>query len=129
MIATEHDNFDFTKPADTKWARLTIRLGAQSVVGIGKVTRWRQVGLMITQLFSPLGNGDKDIIDTVDLIVPWFRGQTFDGIRFREAQFSTIGQTQGWWQWNLQFPFEADDFDKRPTTGDQPKLWIGNYWI
>jgi len=115
-LLTLYDNQDegtFDKPDNAMWCRLSIRDGDNNQVATGGSggNTFRRSGVMIAQLFSPLGLGDKDQREMAGKIEAVFRCTTISSVKFRTPDMNTVGRTQGGdeWQVNVTCPFYAND--------------------
>lgn len=108
-IPVHYDNEQKDKPENKLWARLNILPGQSIQVEIGKSERFRTPGVMIVQLFLPIGKGMRDLHKMADKIKTAFRAVTVTGVVFRTPSEENVGRTGSWWQMNVSIPFYADD--------------------
>lgn len=110
-LATQYDNQKFDNPDNTKWCRLTIKCGQTYQVSIGSPTgnRDRTPGVMIAQLFCPVGDGDGGLREVADAIREAFRRVTDTGVTFKTPSINEVGRNGAEWQINVNCPFYADD--------------------
>ncbi|HBG77504.1 MAG TPA: hypothetical protein DDW84_01460 [Phycisphaerales bacterium] len=113
-LSTQYDNQDFTKPADgSMWCRLTIKEGDSEQVSIGSTgsRTERTSGIVIAQVFTPIGIGDKAGIVMADKIKVAFRRITVNGVRFLTPSIKRIGRVDSEWQINVVCPFKFDEIN------------------
>jgi len=110
-LSTQYDNHDTDNPDETSWCRLTIKTGKAQQVSIGNPSaqRYRTPGVMIAQLFCPIGKGDSELKGLADSIIAAFRGVTDTGVTFRTPYMNEVGRKDADWQINVVCPFYADD--------------------
>ena len=109
-LTTQYDNQNLDNPDNENWCRMTIIPGETQQVSIGSpsTNRERTVGVMIAQLFAPLGKGDGEILDIADTIRAAFKRVTDSGVTFKTPYLVRVGQKQDGWQINVVCPFYAD---------------------
>jgi len=111
-LPTQYDNAPFTQPEDSQWCRLTILPAGSTQEDIGTAThRYRTVGVIIAQIFTPLEKGDKEPLIVADTIKTPFRSVSAAGVVYRTPSIGVPGRSRDnkWWQVNLTCPFYADD--------------------
>jgi len=107
-VSVQYDNAPFNPPADDTWIRLRITHSQSNIVGIGKLNRYRNPGILIAQIFAPLNSGDGTIRSLAKEIGNDFRATTIDGVLFRAPSVEVVGENNGWWHVDLMIPFYAD---------------------
>jgi hypothetical protein len=110
-LVTQYDNQSADKPDKVQWCRLTIITGETMQASIGNPSgqRFRTPGIMIAQIFCPIGAGDSGLWDLADSIESAFRCVTDTGVTFKTPYSTKIGKTGNEWQINVTCPFYADD--------------------
>lgn len=109
-LPTHYDNQKFTVPENTRWCRLTVLPGDTEQADMGTpAKRWRTSGVVVAQLFSPLEQGDENILQLADLIAETFRGKTVAPAIFRSPSIVRVGRAGPWWQVNVSCPWFADE--------------------
>jgi len=110
-LQTQYDNQDFENPDNDNWCRLTLKTTETFQVSFGNPqgNRYRTHGVMIAQLFGPLGNGDGKLREIADVIMYAFRGVTDNGVTFRAPSHDEVGIFGDSWQINVVCPFYSDD--------------------
>lgn len=110
-VPTQYDNHNMEPPDDQLWVRLTIVPGDSSQVSIGgdSNNRYRNVGVMIAQIFLPIGHGDQEAYQLADKIKTAFNSKSDSGVVFKTTSIARVGKTNSWWQLNVKCPFYADD--------------------
>lgn len=91
------------------WVQLNVRPGNAQMVSFGPRT-YRQPGVVMTQVFIPVGKGDDRANEIAEAVAGALRGETVSGVRFRATsapQF--VGPDGNWWQTNVTTPFEYDE--------------------
>lgn len=98
------------KPVDKAWARFSIIEGEATQVDTGATTkRFRNIAVMVIQIFVPLGKGTAETESLVDRIRNNFSGKKYSNVVFRVCKPVTVGKTEAWWQTNVVCPFFFDD--------------------
>jgi len=110
-LPTHYDNHKFDNPDNAKWCRLTIKTGETFQMSIGSPDgqRERTHGVMIAQLFGPIGEGDGELREIADAVRAAFRRVTDTGVTFRTPSAHEQGLFSDSWQINVVCPFYADD--------------------
>lgn len=111
-----YDDTDTPPPVDvrTPWARANIRHADGNASSLGGATgkkRYTRIGLVIIQLFTPVGNGMSSSDALVGIVLNAYeQGSAADGVWFRKARPVDIGRNDGWTQTNVMAEFEYDSF-------------------
>jgi hypothetical protein len=110
-LTTQYDNQSLDNPDDKIWCRLTIKFGETELASFGSPSsnRFRTVGTMIAQLFSPIGKGSGELEELADTISNSFKCITQDGVTFIDPDIVNVGEREGMWQINVVCPFYSDD--------------------
>jgi hypothetical protein len=110
-LVTQYDNQSLDNPDNEIWCRLTIKSGetTQESIGSPSSNRDRTSGVMIAQLFAPIGKGDGELKELADVIRAAFKRVTQDGVTFKTPSIYEQGIREGMWQINVVCPFYADD--------------------
>lgn len=110
-LVTQYDNQSLDNPDNEIWCRLTIKSGetTQESIGAPSSNRDRTSGVMIAQLFAPIGKGDGDLKELAETIRAAFKRVTQDGVTFRTPSIYEQGTREGMWQINVVCPFYSDD--------------------
>ena len=104
-----YDNVPFKTPSDsTSWVRLRIFEENVTRLNIGNPGTHRVSGLIVVEIFVPQGRGTQTVRGYADTIAAVFRDQQFSGITCREATPRSVGEYEGWWQYNVSVPFYWD---------------------
>lgn len=97
-------------PHDKVWCRVSVILGdnKRPEVGGGANKTYRRIGMMVVQIFGPIGRGTKMLDDLADEIESKFRSVVDTAVWFSTP--STLpGRRDGpWWNINVNCPFRAD---------------------
>ena len=106
------ENQPFTQPNDNEYVALWIRDGEGGNVALGNSLLRRHPGVVIVQVFALAEKGTKLARDHADTIAAIFRNVqisiTGGVIRFREPRGIPVGEGNGWWQLNVECPFQLD---------------------
>lgn len=104
------DNVAYEPTPQTPWVRLTIVEGEGELAGLaGKgANLYRHRGVVIIQIFVPIGDGDGLARAIADDIATIFRGQLVAGVHFRAPSARRVGPDEAWWQLNVRIPYRAD---------------------
>lgn len=109
-LRTQYDNHDLAKQ-NALWCRLSIGFGDTFQVDCGGASgsRDRTVGVMTARLKVPVGQGDKQLLETAGNVKTAFNRVTDSGVHFRTPSIKRVGRINGEWQINVNCPFYADD--------------------
>ncbi len=105
-LPTQYDNQDFHHPANSLWARASVRFADSKTVSL---KRGRKRGILFVQLFYPYGQGDAAPLAMADNIENKFHGVTAGGIVYRTPTSRPVGRSEKWWQVNVECPFYCDN--------------------
>ena len=102
----------YTPTAGTNWVRLTVKPGAseQKTMAAPGRRMWRQYGVLMLQIFTPIHHGDAGVLSLVETAAAIFRGKTIGAIQFMAPSFAYPGSSGGWNQANVTVPFKWDEF-------------------
>ncbi|WP_148250584.1 phage tail terminator-like protein [Raoultella terrigena] len=89
------------------WARLTNIPGQAGATEIGAGPVVHRTGLIIIQLFVPVGCGTLLITQTADKLTELFEFQDDGRLSYFAVSAVPAGETDGWSQLNLQIPYRA----------------------
>ena len=103
------DNEAYTPVEGTAFVRLAVRhdLGEQeSLGGVGR-RKFDRAGLVFVQCFAPLDNGRATADNLASTARAVFEGKTLtpENIRFYGVTIREIGVSDGWYQINVEAPF------------------------
>lgn len=106
-----HDNAgnDVQPPQNAAWVRLTILPGTSQQVEMGRLRRWRRVGVVTVQIFVPAASGTGLATELSDSVIQIFEGITVSGVIFRATSLNRVGLDGAWLQYNATTPFQADE--------------------
>lgn len=111
-LLVEYDN---GPPVDKKtaslWARLSVRPGEarQLTIGTGTSSRsFRIPGIVAVQIFVSVTTGFDVIQDLADKIRIQFQGVSAGGVLYRSPTQINVGRQGGFWQVNMNIPFQTD---------------------
>lgn len=92
------------------WVRLTIRTGDAEQVGGAPVgaRRFRHVGVVFVQIFTPKGTGDQRARELADEVCAIFRGVTDSGVVFQTPHVEPAGTDDAWYQLTVECPYYRD---------------------
>lgn len=106
----QYDNApEFQQPEGERWCRMNLLAGESNQAEMGAVKTHRNLGVMMVQIFIPLGEGTKPATDLADFIKTKFRSLSFSGVVFRTPSRITVGRREGVYQLNVSCPFFADE--------------------
>lgn len=110
-LPTQYDNHKLDNPDNAQWCRLNIKCGETFQVSIGApgTQRDRTHGVVIAQLFGPVGAGDGALREIADAVRVAFRRVTDAGVTFATPSVHEQGLFEDSWQINVVCPFYADD--------------------
>lgn len=89
------------------WARLTNIAGQAGATEIGDGPVVHRTGLLIIQLFVPVGSGTLLISQTADQLTQHFEFQNDGRLSYFAVSVVPAGEADGWSQLNLQIPYRA----------------------
>jgi hypothetical protein len=109
-VAWPNRKFDPPDPSDVDvWIRPTVLPGVASQVSLGDAPRYRHPGLLVVQVFSPLGVGDGAMRRAADRLMAIYRLARVEGFRFRAPYLDPVGPGETWFQANVVVPYERDE--------------------
>ncbi len=91
------------------WVRVTILTGTSTQVAMGSTRRWRRLGIVTVQIFTPAGSGTGLATRLADTVRDIFEGRTISGIIFRATSLTRVEVDASWMQHNADTPFQADE--------------------
>lgn len=104
---------DFPPATQIPWARVMFLPTAGNQVtlsGIDGQRRFRHVGVVTAQVFTPLGDGGRSTYALAQTIMDGFQGfSTANGVEFRNVRANTIGPSRDWFQVNVLIDYEYDE--------------------
>ncbi|HDH7790190.1 TPA: phage tail terminator-like protein [Raoultella ornithinolytica] len=89
------------------WARLTNISGQAGATEIGAGPVVQRTGVLIIQLFVPVGAGTLLISQAADKLTELFEFQDDGRLSYFAVSAVPAGETDGWSQLNLQIPYRA----------------------
>ncbi|MBZ6730197.1 phage tail terminator-like protein [Klebsiella grimontii] len=89
------------------WARLTNISGQAGATEIGVGPVVHRTGVLIIQLFVPVGSGTLLTTQTADKLTELFEFQDDGRLSYFAVSAVPAGETDGWSQLNLQIPYRA----------------------
>lgn len=109
-VAIQYDGVPLDTSSLTEFIRFTIIPGDQERRDIGaSPVRYRQVGIAVAQVFTPIGRGDGRSLELCDAIIAAFRSVTKDGVTYRSPTAPTrVGVSGRFWQVNVSVSWFAD---------------------
>lgn len=108
-----YDDASSLNPANTQsWIRITVRhqTGSQAnLAGDGK-RRWERNGTLFVQLFTPVGDGNKDSDTCIKIILDAIEGKTTSGgVWFRRVRVNEIGKRENQYNVNVLADFTYEE--------------------
>jgi hypothetical protein len=100
---------DVEPPENSEWVRLTVLPGDSQQVEMGRLRRWRRVGVIIIQIFVPAASGTGLAQELGDTVKQIFEGITVSSVIFRATSLNRVGLDGAWLQYNATTPFQADE--------------------
>ncbi|EMO9462455.1 phage tail terminator-like protein [Raoultella ornithinolytica] len=89
------------------WARFTDISGQAGATEIGAGPVVQRTGVLIIQLFVPVGAGTLLISQAADKLTELFEFQDDGRLSYFAVSAVPAGETDGWSQLNLQIPYRA----------------------
>jgi hypothetical protein len=106
--AVDYPNGPVFDPSDRIiWARLTNIPGQAGAIEIGAGPVVHRTGVLIIQLFVPIGSGTMLITQAADKLTELFEFQDDGRLSYFAVSAVPAGETYGWSQLNLQIPYRA----------------------
>ena len=87
------------------WCRLTIQDGSSEFATHDTLTR--RGGVVFVQVFTDERTGTATARQKADDVAALLQGYTTAGLRLRAASVARVGPEDGWYQINVQVPFEV----------------------
>lgn len=107
------DDLPATVPAsEAVWARVSIQhaTGSQSsLAGEQGVRRWDNRGIVIVQVFAPVGDAKKKVRQAAQVVVDAYREAKNLSVWFRNTRMNEIGAGGAFNQINVITEFQYDD--------------------
>lgn len=100
---------DVEPPQNAAWVRLTVLPGASQQVEMGRLRRWRRIGVVAVQIFVPAASGTGLAQELGDTVIEIFEGLTLSSVIFRATSLIRVGLDGAWLQYNANTPFQADE--------------------
>lgn len=100
---------DVQPPQNSAWVRLTVLPGASQQVEMGRLRRWRRIGVVAVQIFVPAASGTGLAQELGDTVIEIFEGLTLSSVIFRATSLIRVGLDGAWLQYNANTPFQADE--------------------
>lgn len=97
---------------ESPWARALVRhlTGRQaSLAGEGGARRWRETGIVLVQVFAPVGDGSVRVYNLAQLIKNAYRDAKNLDVWFRNTRMKEVGASGGFEQVNVTTDFIYDD--------------------
>lgn len=107
----QYDNAPFDPPEDAMWCRLAVIFGEGALTELATTKRYRNVGVAIASVFTPVETGDRDGLQVADTIAESFRAVTDSGVTYRSPNVETVGRQAAWWLVNVTIEFYFTDTD------------------
>lgn len=104
----EYDGIPFTTPA-TGYVKLSIVEGPSEQINFGTINSntFRYLDIIQVDVYSPNEQSPTQINTLIDLVVPIFKGITFNGITVRDLSIFR-GSLEGWDVRTLSFETQRD---------------------
>ena len=102
-------NVDFNPDPGKPYVRVTVLPGDSRQAAIGKTRLWRNVGVVMVQIFVPLSQGDEAARALGDSVTTALRGVTVSGVHLKATSLRRVDANRQWLQHNASTPFEYDD--------------------
>jgi len=103
---------DFDPATHQGWARIGVQGGEQLQASIGGTSnrRWRQVGNILVQVFTPTDEGANTALAIADDVGTALRGITISGVVFKASSVVPVGREgdDPYYQVNINTPFRYD---------------------
>jgi len=110
-------NAPFDKPEkislngpDRIWAAVRVNLGDRFTAGLGRNPLFRTIGIATVMLFAKLNEGEGYIDAVAENLRDNYEGKRLNSgtIKIRNPRIGLGRVSNGWWQVNVDLPFEFD---------------------
>jgi hypothetical protein len=102
-------NVDYAPTVGVPWVRFNVIPGESGRAALGK-DFVRHVGVIMIQIFTPLGSGEMTARDLADEVTDIYRGAMLSGFRFGEPSISRTGPDgEGWFMATATIPYQRDE--------------------
>jgi len=110
----QYENVPLNEQVTDAWVALFIRHGDSEQVSIGDNPWFRDVSVIMLQMFNPKNKGTARLKQLADLIVPIWRRAEFSLddsglIRCRAPSVVEVGVQGDWFQANVEVPYIRDE--------------------
>ena len=105
------DNMEEAVPSRDVWAYATLLPGNSRLAGLGgdpSSQRWRVVGVLVVQVFTPLQGGVVEAEQLAAEVAKEFQGRTVDNVIFRDVSLLRVGPSGAWFQHNISTSYQFD---------------------
>ena len=109
-IAYENVQAKEFSDGDQDWVRVTVIEGDSGQIGIGGVgaALHRNLGIVVIEVYTREDKGGRQARAHADGLAALFRGVQDNDITFRTPRVLPVGVDEGWYQVNVQVPFQWD---------------------
>lgn len=108
-----YDDIPATKPdGQSPWARVSITHatgGQGSLANHAGVRRWDRTGVLVVQVFAPIGDGIKTCYSLATLVSNAFEGSQGSDVWFRNVRLNEVGVDGAFYQINVLADFSYED--------------------
>lgn len=104
-----YGNDVFTPTVGTAWVRVTMLDGSGQQTSLGSTSLDRHAGVLVVQVFTPVGEGDDRARWLADQAAAIFRKVTVSGVLFQVPGVTRVGRTETWLQMNVACPYQRDE--------------------
>lgn len=110
-VLVQYDNVTLDNPDDALWVRLSVLFGTSDKKSIGSLGAnvSRHPGVVMVQIFAPIGKGDKDSFDLVDKVKAAFVPGTYSNVTYRTGSVVNLPREGSWFRTNFNIPFIGDE--------------------
>ena len=115
-LSVHYDNAPYDKPDSARWVRLKIVTDASNQADFGASTkRFRIPGSMLVEIFAPIEQGNKEVLELGDFIANVFRSidiltASSESVTFKTPSVNQRGRIGNQWQIDVICPFNFDHF-------------------
>lgn len=97
--------------AEEGWARLVLRhaTGNQRGFGATNVRKYTQTGVLVVQVFAPIGDGSTKAYELAQLVLAAYRQARGGSVWYRDTYIKEIGCEGAFEQINVLINFTYDD--------------------
>jgi hypothetical protein len=99
------DNVAYEPQVGTPYIRPTVRPTTAYQAEIGPTATYRHLGMLIVEVFTPMGSGEAGAQELADEVVALFRGARTQGLSFQAPYVIAADTVDAWYKLDVLCPF------------------------